>query len=102
MRRALSLLICLSLICLLAFATPLRAQDRVNVVASFSILGDFVRNVGGDRISLTTLVGTNADVHVYTPSPADAKRINAAAARWQWAFSVVPPGRRISPKSAIA
>jgi zinc/manganese transport system substrate-binding protein len=75
MRRALSLLICLSLICLLAFATPLRAQDRVNVVASFSILGDFVRNVGGDRISLTTLVGTNADVHVYTPSPADAKRI---------------------------
>jgi zinc/manganese transport system substrate-binding protein len=75
MRRALSLLICLSLICLLAFATPLRAQDRLNVVASFSILGDFVRNVGGDRVSLTTLVGTNADVHVYTPSPADAKRI---------------------------
>jgi zinc/manganese transport system substrate-binding protein len=55
--------------------SPLRAQDRLDVVASFSILGDFVRNVGGDRISLTTLVGTNADVHVYTPSPADAKRI---------------------------
>jgi zinc/manganese transport system substrate-binding protein len=79
MWRALSLLICLSLIflliCLLALAMPLRAQERLNVVASFSILGDFVRNVGGDRVSLTTLVGPTADVHVYTPSPADAKRI---------------------------
>jgi len=32
---------------------PARAQDRLNVVASFSILGDFVRNVGGDRVSVT-------------------------------------------------
>jgi zinc/manganese transport system substrate-binding protein len=80
MRRTLPLLnclllICFLLICLLALATPLRAQERLNVVASFSILGDFVRNVGGDRVDLTTLVGPNADVHVYAPSPADAKRI---------------------------
>jgi zinc/manganese transport system substrate-binding protein len=60
---------------LTASLTPLRAQDRVNVVASFSILGDFVRNVGGDRISVTTLVGPNGDVHVYAPTPADAKKI---------------------------
>jgi zinc/manganese transport system substrate-binding protein len=52
-----------------------RAQDRLNVVASFSILGDFVRNVGGDRVNVTTLVGPNSDVHVYTPAPADAKKI---------------------------
>jgi zinc/manganese transport system substrate-binding protein len=45
------------------------------VVASFSILGDFVRHVGGDRVSVTTLVGANGDVHVYTPAPADAKKI---------------------------
>ncbi len=56
-------------------ATPSRAQDRINVVASFSILGDLVRSVGGDRINLTTLVGPNGDVHVYTPAPADAKTI---------------------------
>jgi zinc/manganese transport system substrate-binding protein len=63
------------LICLIAFATPLRAEERLNVVASFSILGDFVRNVGGDRVNVTTLVGPDADVHVYTPAPQDAKRI---------------------------
>ena len=68
------------LICsLLAIAAPpAEAQARVNVVASFSILGDFVRNVGGDRVSVTTLVGPNGDVHVYTPAPEDAKRIAEA------------------------
>jgi zinc/manganese transport system substrate-binding protein len=50
-------------------------QDHLNVVASFSILGDFVRNVGGDRVTVTTLVGPNGDVHVYTPAPADAKKV---------------------------
>ncbi|HVX78079.1 MAG TPA: metal ABC transporter substrate-binding protein [Bradyrhizobium sp.] len=54
---------------------PAKAQPQVNVVASFSILGDFVRNVGGDRVNVTTLVGPNGDVHVYTPAPEDAKRI---------------------------
>jgi len=63
---------------LLTLGAPLHAQERVKVVVSFSILGDFVRNVGGDRVSLTTLVGANADVHVYTPSPADAKTITDA------------------------
>ena len=54
---------------------PARAQDRLKVVASFSILGDFVRNVGGDRVNVTTLVGPDGDVHVYAPTPADAKKI---------------------------
>src|SRR6266699_3016964 len=56
-------------------ASPLQAADRLNVVASFSILGDFVRNVGGERVNLTTLVGPDSDVHVYAPTPADAKKI---------------------------
>lgn len=60
---------------LLLIASPLHATERLNVVASFSILGDFVRNVGGDRVNLTTLVGENGDVHVYAPAPGDAKRI---------------------------
>lgn len=63
---------------LLLMASPLQAADGLNVVASFSILGDFVRNVGGDRVNLTTLVGADGDVHVYAPAPGDAKRIAAA------------------------
>jgi len=65
----------LPLFALLLIASPLQAAERLNVVASFSILGDFVRNVGGDRVSVTTLVGVDSDVHVYTPAPSDAKRI---------------------------
>jgi zinc/manganese transport system substrate-binding protein len=60
---------------LMVTAFPARAGGRVEVVASFSILGDFVKNVGGDRVEVTTLVGPNGDVHVYTPTPADAKKI---------------------------
>ena len=59
-------------------ASPLHAADRLNVVASFSILGDFVRIIGGERVSLTTLVGPGSDVHVYAPTPSDAKTIAAA------------------------
>lgn len=54
------------------------AAPKLPVVASFSILGDFVKNVGGDRIALTTIVGPNGDSHVYQPTPADAKKIAAA------------------------
>jgi len=71
MKRCL-LWLCLALI---MTASPARAADRLNVVASFSILGDFVRKVGGDRVSVTTLVGPDSDAHVYSPTPADAKRI---------------------------
>ena len=46
--------------------------DGMNVVASFSIIGDMARNVGGDRVTITTLVGPDGDAHVYEPSPADA------------------------------
>jgi zinc/manganese transport system substrate-binding protein len=54
------------------------AQERANVLATFSILGDFVRNVGGERVEVTTLVGPNSDAHVYAPAPADAKKVAAA------------------------
>lgn len=61
-------------------ATPSFAQtaDKLPVVASFSILGDFVKNVGGDRVAVTTIVGPNGDSHVYQPTPADAKKIAGA------------------------
>jgi zinc/manganese transport system substrate-binding protein len=69
---------CVCLVCAILMAgavLPARGQTRLNVVASFSILGDFAREVGGDRVAVTTLVGANSDVHVYTPSPADAKKV---------------------------
>jgi zinc/manganese transport system substrate-binding protein len=64
--------LCLALV---LAAPAARAQQRLNVVASFSILGDFVRNVGGERVSVSTLVGPDGDVHVYTPAPSDARKI---------------------------
>src|SRR3954465_8006552 len=70
---------CVAALCAAAAALmtviSLRAQEKVQIVASFSILGDFSKNVGGDRVDVTTLVGPNSDVHVYTPAPADAKKI---------------------------
>jgi zinc/manganese transport system substrate-binding protein len=63
-------------------ATPAAPQDaqrgKIKVVATFSILGDLVKNVGGDRAEVATLVGPNSDVHVYSPSPADAKKLAEA------------------------
>jgi zinc/manganese transport system substrate-binding protein len=56
-------------------ASPLRAEERLDVVASFSILADLVKNVGGDRVNVTSLVGPNGDIHVYVPAPSDAKTI---------------------------
>ncbi len=50
----------------------------VKVVATFSILGDLVREVGGERVAVTTLVGPDGDAHVYSPSPADAKALAEA------------------------
>jgi zinc/manganese transport system substrate-binding protein len=63
-------------------AAPASAQDsqpRKLAVASTSIIADFVRNVGGDRIEVKALVGANGDAHVYSPTPGDAREIAAAA-----------------------
>jgi len=60
------------------FAAPAAAQEKLKVLASFSILGDLVKNVGGDRVEVGTVVGANGNAHVYAPSPADSRRIVAA------------------------
>jgi zinc/manganese transport system substrate-binding protein len=54
------------------------AQEKMPVVASFSILGDMVANVGGDRVEVTTIVGPDGDAHVYSPTPADAQAVASA------------------------
>jgi zinc/manganese transport system substrate-binding protein len=55
-----------------------QAQNGLRAVATFSILGDLVKNVGGEHAEVATLVGPNGDVHVYAPAPADAKTLAAA------------------------
>jgi len=54
------------------------ADGKLEVVASFSILGDIVKNVGGERVEVTTLVGPDGDAHVFEPTPADAKAVAGA------------------------
>ncbi len=54
------------------------AQQKTPVIATFTILGDLVANVGGDRIALTTIVGPDLDTHAYQPTPADARTMTAA------------------------
>jgi zinc/manganese transport system substrate-binding protein len=63
---------------LLVLATPAVAQDKIKVVATFSILGDLVTEVGGDRIDLTTLVGPDTDAHTYQPRPNDLRVLAGA------------------------
>jgi zinc/manganese transport system substrate-binding protein len=54
------------------------AGAKLKVVASFSVLGDIVKHVGGDRVAVTILVGPDGDAHVFEPTPADAKAVTAA------------------------
>lgn len=58
--------------------TPVQAADKLPVTASFSILGDLVRVVGGDRVEVTTLVGANQDAHAFEPKPSHAKTLLAS------------------------
>jgi len=58
------------------FSTPERAlAAELRAVASFSILGDLVRQVGGSRVMVETLIGPDADVHAFSPTPADAGKL---------------------------
>jgi zinc/manganese transport system substrate-binding protein len=54
------------------------AQRPLQVISTFSILGDLVQNVGGDRIAHRTLIGPNGDPHTYEPTPSDARAIGGA------------------------
>jgi zinc/manganese transport system substrate-binding protein len=66
------------LILALMLVMPTTWAKPVQVVASFSILGDMVKQVGGADVAVTTLVGPDGDAHVYEPTPADAKAVGSA------------------------
>lgn len=59
-------------------SSPLAMAKTVEAVASFSILGDIVQEVGGEHVKVTTLVGPDGDPHSFEPSPKDSKAINAS------------------------
>lgn len=64
-------------ICLLSVfvAAPAAAQQKLRVIASFSILSDMVAQIGGDRVEVITLVPAMADAHMFQPTPSDARAV---------------------------
>ena len=78
MKARLFMPIVVAIALLLGLPAGAHAADKVKAVASFSILGDMVREVGGDRVEVTTLVGPDGDAHVYEPTPADARNLAAS------------------------
>lgn len=77
LHRLLAPLIAPFLVLLGLAAHPVQAAP-LEVVTSFSILGDFIRQVGGDRVRVTMLVAADQDAHNFQPRPSDARRIGAA------------------------
>ncbi|MBB5191585.1 zinc/manganese transport system substrate-binding protein [Silvimonas terrae] len=69
----------LTALTLALLAPPVWAKD-IKAVASFTVLADIVRNVGGTHVTVTSLVGPNGDPHVYEPSPQDAMALKQADA----------------------
>ena len=71
MRQRISLIFCLLAALLLPNFSAITQEDKLKVVASYSILADVVHNIAGDRIELTTLIPVGADPHTFRPSPRD-------------------------------
>ncbi|MCJ9674084.1 MULTISPECIES: metal ABC transporter substrate-binding protein [unclassified Neorhizobium] len=63
---------------LMAFSAVPAFADTLKVVASFTVLGDVVSQVGGKHVKVTNLVGPNGDPHEFEPSPTDARNLKAA------------------------
>ena len=60
---------------LFAVARPASAQAPIKAVATFSILGDLLAEVAGDKVELSVVVGPDIDAHAYQPRPADARAL---------------------------
>ncbi len=57
---------------------PVWAAGPLRVVASFTILGDLVKQIGGNLVTVDALVGPDGDAHVYQPRPKDLRTLLAA------------------------
>src|ERR1700737_2933704 len=63
---------------ILLCASTAGAAERIKVVATFSVIGDMVANVAGDRVDLVTLVGPTGDTELFKPSLGDGKSVAEA------------------------
>jgi zinc/manganese transport system substrate-binding protein len=72
------LLLSAALPTLMAISAMPASAETLKVVASFTVLADVVKQVGGDHVDVKSLVGPNGDPHEFEPSPTDAKNLNAA------------------------
>lgn len=52
-------------------STDSETTRPLKVVATYSVLGDLVKQVAGDKVELSVLVGADGDPHVYEPTPRD-------------------------------
>lgn len=59
-------------------SSPLAMAKTVEAVASFSILGDIVQQVGGEHVNVVTLVGPDGDPHGFAPMPKNSKQLSNA------------------------
>src|SRR3954463_11619295 len=85
----------LALSALLSFSPPGRAQtptasQPLPVVASTSVIGDLVHNVGGNAIQLTTLIGPGVDAHTFDPAPADLVTLEQSAVVFENGLGLEP------------
>ncbi|MGG7517289.1 metal ABC transporter substrate-binding protein [Allorhizobium undicola] len=63
----------------LVLAAGSASAETLKVAASFTVLADVVKQVGGDHVEVASLVGPNGDPHEFEPSPADARKLKAAS-----------------------
>lgn len=75
---------------------PSIAQQKPRVVASFTILADFVSVIGGDRIDLVTLVGADKDAHTYQPTTGDSRTVATAQVMVTNGFGFEPWADRLA------
>jgi len=54
------------------------SQRRVKVTTTVGMITDIVRNIGGDRVDVTGLMGPGVDPHLYKPSARDVNRLDEA------------------------
>jgi zinc/manganese transport system substrate-binding protein len=78
MNKARRLFFALFGLCALFFVFTGARAAEIEVVASFSILGDLAREIGGERVTVVALVGPDQNAHVYAPRPSDARRVGHA------------------------
>jgi len=69
--------LCTALALLLSLAGVTKAEP-LHAVASFSILADIVKSVGGTEVEVTSIVGPDSDAHTYSPTVSDARAVAKA------------------------